>query len=225
MGKLSPKIIMLVGPPGSGKGTQTRLLVERLGYNVIHASQIIRDKFKNDTKNPEVIEAKKAYETGMLVDGLVIAKWVTDKINELGQKIITHGLILDGAGRTVEEAQATLGLLDDSIDKKDIRVFFIEIAPEETVERNTKRIVCTKCLKPIDPSLVGKIDTCPYCKGKLGKREMDQKNIIQNRLEVYKKLTLPAVEYMREKGLVIDINGEQAIENVYDDIKKHIKTS
>ena len=222
MKELNPKILMLVGPPGSGKGTQTELLAERFGYDIIHVSQIIRNKFENDAENPEVIAAKDAYESGRLVDGKVIAKWVTTKIGELGKEAVTSGLILDGAGRTIQEASATIDLLDDFVAKDKIRVFFVKISPEETLERNTKRIVCTKCLKPIDPKLVGEINICPHCEGKLGKREMDQKSVIENRLKVYEELSLPAVEYMRNEGLVIDVNGEQPIEDVYNDIANHI---
>jgi adenylate kinase len=223
--EITPKIVSLVGPPGSGKGTQAGLLAERLGYNVIHVSQIIRDKFNNQPDSPDVTQAKQDYEAGKLVSGEVIARWVSEKINGLGKTVIESGLIIDGAGRTIEEASTIIDLLIKYIDKDDIKIFFVKISPEETLRRNTKRIVCTKCLKPINPKLIDTLDACPHCNGNLGKREMDQKSVIENRLKVYRELTLPTVEYMRERGLVVDINGEQTIEEVYQDINKHIKTS
>ena len=216
---MKPKVIILVGPPGSGKGTQAELLAERLNLNIIHVSQVIREKIKNNPNDPDVIESKRAYEEGRLTDGKVISKWMGAKIRELKKEQIDQGLVLDGAARTIDEATATVKLIDGIVGKDKIRVFLVNVSPEETLRRNVKRIVCQKCLKPIRPELIGKIDKCPYCGGTLGKREMDQKTVIENRLRVYEKETLPAIEYLRNKGLVVDINGEQPIEEVYQDIE------
>lgn len=219
---MKTKIIFLAGPPGSGKGTQAQLLKKRLGLEIIQVSQVVREKFKNEPNNPEVIQSKKAYYQGQLVDGELIAKWVTTKIEKLGEKNINKGLILDGAARTIEEARAVLKLLDKKIGKSKIKLFFIKISPQETLKRNLKRVVCQKCLKPIDPKLIGKIKRCPYCGGKLGKREMDNKKVIENRLKVYQKQTLPAINYLKKQGIVVEIDGEQPIEKVYQDIVKKL---
>jgi len=216
------QIIIMVGPPGSGKGTQAELLSERLNLNIIHLSQVIREKFESDPNDPDVIESKQAYKEGRLTDGKVIAVWIGAKIKKLGKAFVNQGLILDGAARTIDEAKSSIKLFNKILGKDKIKVFFISISPEETLKRNLKRIVCQKCLKPLNPELIGKIDKCPYCGGKLGKREMDQKNIVENRLKVYKKETLPTIKYLRKQGLVIDINGEQSIESVYQDIVKYL---
>ncbi len=220
--KLFNQIIILVGPPGSGKGTQAELLAERLNLNIIHLSQVIREKFENNPDDPDVIESKKAYKEGRLTKGKVIATWVSDKIKKLGKEYISQGLILDGAARTLDETKNSIKLFNEIVGKGKIKVFFVNISPEETLKRNLKRIVCQKCLKPINPKLIGKIDKCPYCGGKLGKREMDQKGIVKNRLRVYKEETLPAIKYLRKEGLIVDINGEQSIEDVYQDIVKKL---
>ncbi len=212
------QIIVLVGPPGSGKGTQAELLSERLNLNIIHLSQIIREKFKNNPNDSDVIESKKAYKEGRLTDGKIIVKWVGAKIKKLGKAYVNHGLILDGAARTIDEAKGSIKLFNKILGKNKVKVFFINISHKETLRRNLKRIVCQKCLKPINPKLIGKINKCPYCGGKLGKREMDQKNIIENRLRVYEKETLPTIEYLRKQGVIININGEQSIEDVYQEI-------
>jgi adenylate kinase len=200
---LNTKIIILVGPPGSGKGTQSELLAERLNLNIVHLSQVIREKFKNDPDNPDVIESKRAYQEGRLTKGKVIAMWVGAKIKEMGKEYVSQGIILDGAARTIDEAKNSIKLFNEIVGKDKIKVFFINISPKETLKRNLKRIVCQKCLKPINPKLIGKIDKCPYCGGKLGK-------------------SLPTIKYLREEGLVIDINGEQPIEDVYQDIVKKL---
>jgi len=220
--KLFDRVIILVGPPGSGKGTQAELLSERLNLNIIHLSQIIREKFKNDPDDPDVIESKKAYQEGRLTNGKVIATWVEAKVKKLGKAYLRQGLILDGAARTIDEAKESIKLFNKILGKGKIKVFFINISPKETLKRNLKRIVCQKCLKPINPELIGKINKCPYCGGKLGKREMDQKNIVENRLRVYEEETLPTIKYLKKQGLVIDINGEQSIEDVYRDIVKKL---
>jgi len=222
MQNLKAKIIILVGPPGSGKGTQAELLTQRLNLRIIHLSQLIREKFKKEPDNPDVIESKKAYEEGRLTNGKIVAKWVAEKINRLGEKEVEKGLVLDGAARTIEETTKTIELLDEIVGKENIKVFFIKISPEETIKRNTKRVICQKCLKPIDPKLIGKIEKCPYCGGRLGKREMDQKNIIENRLRVYREKTLPSLQYIKEQKMLIEVDGEQPIEKVYQDILKHL---
>ncbi len=216
------QIIILVGPPGSGKGTQAELLSERLNLNIIHLSQVIREKFESAPNDPDVIESKRGYREGRLTDGKVIAMWIGAEIKKLGKVFVSQGLILDGAARTIDEAKGSIKLFNKILGKNKVKVFFINISSEETLKRNLKRIVCQKCLKPINPELIGKIDKCPYCGGELGKREMDQKNIVENRLRVYEKETLPTIKYLRKQGLVIDINGEQSIEDVYQDIVKKL---
>ncbi len=221
--KLNTKIIILAGPPGCGKGTQAELLTKEYHLTPIQVNRVIREKFKAEPNNPQVKKAQEAYNTGRLINGKVIAQWVTEKIHSLGDKIISQGILIDGAARTIQEAKATLKLSEKIVPKEQIKVFFLKISPQETVKRNTQRIICEKCQKPIDPKLIGKITKCPYCGGKLVKRKMDNEEIIKTRLKAYQKQTIPAINYLKGEGIVTEINGEQPIEKVHQDIKAHLE--
>lgn len=216
------KIIILAGPPGSGKGTQAHLLKDRKGFYIFQTSQLIREKFKTDSHNPDVIASKKAYQEGGLTDGAVLARWVSEKLLEMKSKIISKGVILDGAARTIKEAQATFELIKENFGANKLRLFFIKVSAQETLKRNSKRLICEKCLRPLDPKLIGKVTKCPHCGGKLVTREMDNQEIIQKRLEVYQRQTLPAINFLKDQGVVVEINGEQSIESVYQDIEAYL---
>lgn len=213
-----PKIIFLAGPPGSGKGTQAQLLKERLGLKIIQVNLIIREKFKNFPNQPEVIKAKNDYQAGNLIDGHLIGQWVVEKLKTFSPELLAKGLVIDGAVRTIEEAKTIINFLRKKFGKENLKIFFIKISPQETKRRNLNRIICKDCQKPLKPKLVGKIKKCPYCGGKLVKRAMDNEEVIRNRLRVYQEKTLPTIDYLKKQGLVIDINGEQPIEKVYQDI-------
>jgi len=216
------KIIILAGPPGSGKGTQAQLLGERFGLEMLQANRLVREKFETDPNNPDVVESKKAYIEGRLTDGEVLGKWLTEKIEKFSQKTFDKGLILEGFARTPKEAKITANILKEKFGLDHVRLFFIKIDPEETIRRNLARIICQSCQKPIEPDLIGKITHCPYCGGELGKRDMDNKLVIENRLRVYREETLPAIDYLRSLGIVTEINGEQPIESVYSNIIENL---
>jgi len=216
------KIIILAGPPGSGKGTQAQLLGERFELEMLQANRLVREKFETAPNDPDVIESKKAYEEGRLTDGEVIGKWLTEKVEKISQETLGKGLILEGFARTLKEAKITTNILKEKFGLDHVRLFFIKIDPEETLKRNLVRIICQSCQKPIEPSLIGKITHCPYCGGELGKRDMDNKLVIENRLRVYQEETLPAIDYLRSLGIVVEINGEQPIESVYADILENL---
>lgn len=216
------KIIILAGPPGSGKGTQAELLEEKFHFLTLSVSQIIRERFQNNPAAPEVVKAKEDYRDGHLIDGRLVAQWIAAKIKTLDKKRINQGLIIDGAARTIEEAKEVYPLLSKIVGKEGIRLFFIKIRPEETFRRNLSRIICSRCHRPIDPSLIGKVKVCPYCGGKLVRRKMDNPEVIKTRIKVYREQTLPAINYFKKQGIVIEINGEQPIKKVFQDISAHL---
>jgi adenylate kinase len=216
------KIVILAGPPGSGKGTQAHLLKDRKGFYLLQTSQVIREKFKTDPDNPDVKASKKAYQEGGLTDGAVLARWIGEKLLDIREQILTKGVILDGAARTTREAQSTFELIKENFGADKLRLFFIKVSAQETLRRNSKRLICEKCLRPLNPKLIGKVNKCPHCGGKLVPREMDNQEIIQKRLEVYEKQTLPAINFLKKQGVVIEINGEQPVESVYRDIEAHL---
>jgi len=216
------KIILLAGPPGSGKGTQAQMLKEKFGLEMIQANRIVREKFETDPNDPEVIESKKAYDEGRLTDGKVLGKWLMQKMENVSKDVLNKGLILEGFARTPEEATITIQILKERTGLNQVRLFFIKISPEETLKRNLSRIICETCQKPINPDLIGKVEKCPYCGGELGKRAMDDKSVIETRLKVYNNETFPAIEYLKSLGIVIEINGEQSIEKVFEDIVSYL---
>lgn len=214
-------VVILLGPPGSGKGTQAALVAEKFGLVHLETSDIIEKKFKEAPKNQEIQEAKKLFLAGKLTPPPLIVSWISEEIKKLhGAK---KGIVFDGSPRTLFEAERLYPFIREKYGGKNIQVIYIEVRPQESIWRNTRRKICQKCDKPIPHTEETKnLKTCPNlkCKGKLITRQLDNPNIIEERLKVFKKETYPVVKFFEEKGLLKRVRGEQSIEDVFKDITK-----
>lgn len=212
-----PLIIILLGKSGSGKGTQADLLVEKFGFNYIGSGDLLRQRAKkNDFTGKKL---KKTMNTGGLVPTPIIFKLWMNKAEELKNKRNLKGLVMDGNPRKIVEAH----LIDEFFDwcgwKKNIKAVLVDISNKEAVWRLTKRRVCQNC-KEVVP-FVGdykKIKRCPKCGGKLIERSDDTVSSAKNRLVWFKKEVQPIINYYKKTGRLKKINGEQSIENVFEDI-------
>jgi adenylate kinase len=208
-----------MGPPGAGKGTQAEVLVKEL--NIVHIStgDMFREAIKQGTEMGK--KAKEYMDKGALVPDEVVIGMVKDRLSQPDTK---GGFLLDGFPRTVEQA----GALDKSLYSLGIKldgVVNIVVPLDKLMARLTGRRVCKGCgasyhvlFNP--PKTEGK---CNSCDGELYQRTDDNEESVGTRLKAYQDKTQPLIDYYNEKGLLIDINGDQEIKKVLDDIVKVLK--
>ena len=206
--------LLLMGPPGAGKGTQAAKLVER--YDIPHVStgDIFRGALQERT--PLGLEAKRYMDVGALVPDQVTVGITRER---LAKSDCIGGFILDGFPRTLQQAHA----LDQMLAKMGIRlnkVVNIVVPDQELIPRLTGRRICQSCgatyhmefRPPAQPSI------CDRCGGELYPRTDDQDDTVRERLEVYRLQTQPLIQYYQERDLYSEINGAQSTEAVFRDI-------
>lgn len=206
--------LVILGPPGAGKGTQAEYIVKR--YNIPHIStgDIFRENIKNNTELGK--KAKSYMDKGLLVpDDLVIAL-VEDRLNKDDAK---EGFLLDGFPRTVAQAVSLDSILDKNDDKLN-KVINISVDPEILIERAVGRRVCKTCgmtyhVKFNPPKEEG---VCDKDGTKLIQRDDDTEETVKTRISVYFDQTAPLIDYYRAQNLLIDIDGAKDIDKVFDDI-------
>ena len=226
------KVIILIGPPGSGKGTQAELLAKKLNIYHLETSKILEEKFKEKTKGFVVIEGKKysfsqekeLLEAGKLCSPPFVAYLTIERIKEL--KKAKQKLVLSGSPRTLYEAKNLIPLLEKLYGKKRIICFFLEISLEESIFRNSHRRICEIARHPILYSKDNeKLKWCPLDGTKLIKRgKLDDPETIKVRWEEYIKRTLPVIEYLKKRKIRVEkINGSLPPSVVFSEIIKKLK--
>lgn len=206
--------LVIFGPPGAGKGTQAKLLSERLGVPHIATGDMLREAVKAGTRLGGL--AKKYMDEGRLVPDEVVIGMVEERLR---QPDCSKGFILDGFPRTIEQAEA----LDSELEKLGLKldaVLNLEVGDEEVVKRIALRRTCRSCgavfhLIFNPPRREG---VCDRCGGELYQRDDDKEEVVRNRLKVYRQQTKPLLEFYRRRGLLRDVNGERSIEDVFKEI-------
>jgi len=203
--------IIFVGPQGSGKGTQAKIIVKELGYVHLSTGVLFREEIEKGTELGKLADS--LIQDGNIVPAKITNKIVLEKVTKLnaeGKKVI-----LDGYPREIEQAEFAKENFE--IEK----VVLINISKQETIKRLNARYHCPKCKKEYNtlyPSLRPNNNlTCDVCGTKLVQREDDSSiDAIERRLQIYHDQTIPVLELFKDK--VIEINGEQPIEKVTDEI-------
>jgi adenylate kinase len=211
--------LILLGPPGSGKGTQAKKIVERYHIPQISTGDILRAAVKEQT--PLGKEAKAYMDQGKLVPDEVVIGIVRDRLKAADCK---NGFILDGFPRTVPQAEAlaaTLQAMNRTIDY----VVSIDVNNEELLKRLTGRRTCRGCGAMyhliFDPPR--KEGVCDRCGGELYQRDDDKEETIKERLRVYDAQTAPLIAYYRDKGSLRTIDGVGAMEQIFQAIVKVVE--
>lgn len=197
--------LVLMGPPGAGKGTQGEILSKRLGIDTISTGVMLRTAIKEQTEVGKM--AEKYINDGKLVPDDVIVKIVKERLEKPD---CAKGFILDGFPRTTAQAEA----LTESGVKID-KVLSLEVEDEKIVERLSSRRECSKCGAPYNvisnkPTAEGK---CDKCGGDLIQRADDNPDTIKNRLNVYHEQTEPIKAYYEKQGLLVTAKGEEELKD------------
>lgn len=211
--------IVMLGPPGAGKGTQASQLAQRLGIPHVSSGDLFRDHLKRETDLGRL--AKGYMERGELVPDEVTIGMLKER---LAQADCAAGVILDGFPRTVPQADALARVMAEQ-GKAITSVPFVTVRDEVLLERLTARWTCKSCqavynvlAKP--PRQAG---LCDACGGELFQRPDDTPDTQRRRIEVYNQQTAPLIAYYRERGVLLEINGEQDIEAVQADLLRAIQ--
>ncbi len=205
--------IVLLGAPGAGKGTQAKKLVSEFGVAHISTGDILRAAVKNQTELGK--QAQKYMDVGDLVPDQLIIDMMKERLKEDDAQ---KGFILDGFPRTTAQADALKEMLD-GLGKTLEAALQIEVDFDTIIKRLSSRRTCRDC---------GHIGTaseesCTVCGGEMYQRDDDKPENIKNRLDVYAKQTAPLIDYYKDKNLLVTVNGDQDVEDVYKDVKEAIK--
>lgn len=218
---MNVKNIIILGPPGSGKGTQAKKLAQELGLIYFGTGDLMREEAEKNT--PIGQEFKKVWERGQgeLVKENLVQQFVGQKIEEIN---ISKGIVFDGYPRTVPQAKH----LEEILSKEgvgDIKVLNLKVSVWSLVKRMQTRRICEKCDKIFqNPNANGKT-FCDVCGGSLIQRAEDKPEVLTKRIEVYEKQTAPLVEYYGKQGKLINIDGEPPIKKVWEEIEEKIRST
>jgi adenylate kinase len=206
--------IILLGPPGAGKGTQAKKIQEYYSMPHISTGDILRENINNNTSLG--LKAKSYMSRGELVPDELLITLIKDR---LSKKDCSNGFMLDGYPRTIPQADALQMILTESGEIVDA-VLNISVDDEELIKRLSGRRMC-KCGASYHVSFncPEKEDICNLCKGKLYQREDDKPEAIRNRLNVYKKQTQPLIDYYNRKKILRTIDGSKEIAQIFEEIK------
>lgn len=216
------KVIILLGPPCSGKGTQADRLQEEFDLDYLGTGNLLRDrKEKDDFTGNKIAEI---IDKGERVATPIAFKMWMDKFEQFKkQEDSMNGFIIDGSPRTVREAK----MLEEALDWynwEDKEVLFVDVSEEESTERLLHRRVCEDCgeIYPYTQEYKD-MDKCEECGGKLVTRKDDNEEGIKQRWSWYREEVRPVVDFYKEKDLLTRIDGEQSIEEVHKDVLAAVK--
>ncbi len=212
--------IIVLGPPGSGKGTQAKLIVKELDFQYFESGDILRERAQEqDTLGQEIDRI--IHQEGKYVPDEMVVAIVNDWITEAK---LEQGIVFDGFPRTLNQYQNLQKILTErgsGIDK----VIYLKVREEESVRRLSARRICPQC--DLEFNLVTKPpkkdEFCDQCQKKLIQRQDDAPEIIKKRLKTYYQLTRPLVESVRQQGILEEIDGERSIDEIHQDILERIK--
>ena len=211
--------LVLLGPPGAGKGTQAARLEEFYDIPHISTGDIFRKAIKEETELGQ--KAKQYLDQGKLVPDEVTNGIVKER---LAQSDCEDGFILDGFPRTVNQAEALSQILNDLDYELDAAVN-ITVSDDEVVKRLSGRRICDDCgaTYHVDFNPPQEEGVCDQCGGELYQRDDDTPDTIKERLEVYYDKTAAVVDYYKDKDRLVTINGEQGLDEVFAAIKENLK--
>ncbi len=202
--------IILLGAPGSGKGTQAERLCEKLELTHVATGDLFRENLRNETELGRL--AKKYMDKGILVPDELTVAMVRSR---LARPDVEQGVIFDGFPRNLVQAEALADSLAEMGQKVNL-VAYIRVSDDEIVSRLSGRLICRNCqasyhIRFNPPKVAG---VCDVCGGELYQRADDNPETVRTRLEIYKNQTAPLIEYYDAAGVLVEINGEGDLNEV-----------
>lgn len=214
--KESALMIILLGPPGSGKGTQAQRLAMEYGIPHISTGDIFREHVANET--PLGQKVKEIIRSGHLVSDELVLDMIKDRFS---RSDCVKGFVLDGFPRTVVQAEK----FAEVIDKKGLSlVLCLEVPDEVIIERAKGRLVCKSCGTIYNQGVLPpkRAGVCDKCHGEVYRRSDDMPEVVKDRLLVYHKQTQPLIQFYDERKLLSSFDGTAPRESVYAELKKYI---
>lgn len=210
-------VVIMLGPPGAGKGTQAFLLKETLQVPHISTGDLLRENIKNAT--PLGTQAKVYMDKGELVPDALILDMLFDRVS---QEDCAKGYILDGFPRTLPQAHDYHKRL--SSDSKVIAIN-LSLTDDTIVERLSHRLICKECSAPYHSLYAPpkKTETCDKCQGLLIQRQDDTEAVVRKRLTVYHKQTAPLISFYEEQQTLKSVDCNQSKEAIFQEIVKHLR--
>jgi len=209
----TPRVVIL-GPPGAGKGTQSGRIAEEYGVEHVTTGDALRANKDMDISDMDTEhDTPRAYmEAGDLVPDEVVDAIVEEAVSE------AEGFVLDGYPRNLAQAETLADVTDLDV------VLSLEVGREELIERLTGRRVCDDCGQNyhVDFDPPDERGICDGCGGELVQREDDRREAVENRLDVFAENTRPVVDYYRDHEGFVAVDGEQPPEAVWEDIRAAI---
>jgi len=226
-------VLIILGPPGAGKGVQGNLLSEKLGLYHFETSKILEKSF-DEAKEGDFLEVdgekfyhadeKNNWTNGRLTSPPFVVGLVKERIKELHSE--GKGILFSGSPRTVYEGERIIPFLNDLYGKENIYVLVIDVKPETTIWRNSHRRICKLMRHPIVFNKeTEKLTICPLDGSELIKREgLDDVETIKVRIEEYTNRTKPLIDFIKKEDLKIkEVNGEDMIDKVFQNLLKALK--
>lgn len=215
---MKTNIYIILGPPGSGKGTQAKKIAQKFGFLYFGTGDLMRKEA--ETGSEIGLEFQKIWDEGegKLVPESLVEKFIIEKLNQLD---FSRGVVFDGFPRTMAQAE----MLEEVFAKRNIKeyaVINLEVKKDEIVDRTSTRRICQSCETIFeDPEEKG-IKACEKCGGKLIQRDEDKPEVVKKRLDVYAKQTEPLIKFYNEKEKLINVDGNPSIDDVWANILKII---
>ncbi len=226
------KLVVLIGSPGSGKGTQSLLLAEKRKMTHLEASKLLEKRFLN-AKDDDVIkvgentyslkEQERRWRKGLLCEDEFVSHVIKEALEASYRKADT--VLLDGYPRTVKQAEIALPSFISLFGKENILTVFLEVGEEEVVKRNTNRKVCSLMRHSIvDLPETRGLTVCPIDGSSLERRVMDDPKTIKVRVKEFKKKTFPVLDYFSSQGVKVSrVDGVGTINDVLFRILKEVE--
>lgn len=222
MEKNFPKIIIFLGPPGSGKGTQAKLLQEKLGYYYLSTGDLVREMISRaDSGDTLALEMKQRYDRGEPQPDDLVLRAVREKLRTVD---LQKGIIFDAFPLSEKQAWGLDEIIEES-GKPSLTVLSVEVSEDETVKRLSLRKFCpadNSVYYPKSPTYAQ--DVCELCGGKLVRRADDAPEVVRERYQAYQSRMGALINFYEKRRQLIHIFGEQSVEAVADETERKLQT-
>lgn len=206
-------VVILYGPPGSGKGTQANLLAQKLGLIHFDTGKFFESVVHDPRRSGEKIirRERKFFDEGILMTPSFVLREVAKAVIKIANA--GYGVVFSGSPRTVYEAEGLMPILERLYGREDINIFELKLPRQGSIKRNSSRLVCRECgyglLTAYYPKIKAKY--CPVCGGRFYRRTLDRPEVIKVRLKEYEDRTKPIFEVLRKRGYDLEqVDGKAA---------------